>query len=184
MKKIVLAFAAMAAVCSASVSAAGYASFQWNGAVPELETSCNGYFIVPAPGSKPFQDGVLSFKNDIANGVTLESADILSFLVFEDVDGNSLYDPAVDVNQATSFNYSLSYFKVGVNQAPQFYYGDYFSITANGSELTSTLVQHTGQDAVGISVAGDHSVDKSQRGLKALDTVQVQAVIALSNVIL
>ncbi len=187
MKKLALAFATMAAMGSASVMAdTGTVSFMWNGSVPELTTSSDGFFIVPAVGSKGFQDGTLTFKNDINEGVTLESADALAFVVYKDVDGDGAYDAAVDVDQVQSFNYELSYFKVGVNQTPQFYTEDYFGITANGNpiEPNAGVVSHTSTEPVSFTIVGDNTVAKEDRGIEAHDTVQIQAVVALSNVTL
>lgn len=188
MKKTMLSLMVVAAMGSMSAMAetgTGSVSFQWNGTVPEADSTVGAFHIVQAPGSKDFQDGMLMFENK-EDGAKLVSADALAFVLYKDaVDDGGAYDPAVDVEQITTFNYALEQFKVGVNAAPQVYTGEYFDITANGAVIEPNGTPIAGTDApVSLTVVANNTMAKADRGIEALDTVQVQAVVALSGVAL
>ncbi len=186
MKKAVLALMTVAAMGSMSAMAnTGSVSFQWTGVVPEADETVGAFHIVQAPGSKDFQDGLLTFENK-DEGAKLVAADALAFVLYKDKNTeDGAYNPAVDTEQVTVFNYALEQFKVGVNQTPQFYTGAYFDMTANGVAITTTDAAKPGSEQpVSLTVVADNTMAEDARGIKALDTVQVQAVVALSGITL
>lgn len=166
------------------------ATFQWSGLVPEANTTqAGGIIIKPAPGSRDFLDGTLTFFNDKGN-ISLRDSDTLSFEVFQQKsNGDGTFAPD-ELTEVDSFDYSLEYVKVGVNGAPQDYNGLFFDIVADEKILeveAAVAVKHDTKEPVRVRVASPLANTKEEtdsnavKEIQALDTVVVQASILVTS---